>query len=117
MRTAEQMLEELENWPEWEPYIESIIHVLLPYRMGLSRSNAISAVYARRASRNIDLPDTFEQTIQSAFNSRCATSTTHDLHNPNVVALFYSEHEGKKAIWKVADVAAKAWLRKKNGRL
>jgi hypothetical protein len=62
----------------------------------------------RRRDKGLQIPDTFEESVQSAFNQHCSQSEI--FKNPKD-ELFTSTHDVQSATWSVNVDRADVWLR------
>ncbi|HYS57389.1 MAG TPA: hypothetical protein VEM34_04555 [Burkholderiales bacterium] len=104
------------QWRRDNPYVADLIEVMLPHGdMGLSRRNVIDTLERWRRDKGLLVPDTFEQTVQSAFNQHCVQSSVFRKRRVAADGLFSSRHEGASAIWAVYRERARAWVIAKDG--
>src|SRR5712692_2246831 len=99
------------QWRRDNPYVADLIEIMWPHGdIGLSRRNIIDALERSRCDKGLPVPDTFEQTVQSAFNQHCMQSAVFKKRGVPTDGLFSSRRDGTSAIWAVYRERAKAWL-------
>lgn len=115
--------EELERWADERisarkqrrenPYVRSLIQILLGHATGVHRSIVIAEMRALRQARGLAIPKRFEQAVQSALQQHSSESARFN-GNPGD-DLFYWPHgrgRGKHSgIWAVHPERAREWLR------
>ena len=89
------------------PYIVDLMRVLWPHNVrGLSRMDAVNAVYMLRHPKGLATVDTFADKVQSVFNQNNRDSAAC---KRKIIAPFYSVSRG---IWGINRHKAIAWLEK-----
>lgn len=93
--------QERQRWRD-NPYVADLIEVLLPHgASGWWRTKVIDEMETIRRRKRLPVPQTFEQTVQSAFNHHCTNSAVFKRRNVPEDGLFYSKRHGKYTIWVV----------------
>ena len=94
-----------------DTYVENLIDLLRPHSAGLSRHLVVLHLEQLRKSTGLSIPDTFEATVQSAFNQHCIQSEVFRGRNAPDDGFFCSVHDENTATWAVDVHRADAWLR------
>lgn len=114
--TLESLQQEVESrkYRRENPYVLDLIGTLWPYNAGLGRTYVIDRIRKRRQSKDLPMPKTFENTVQSAFNSHCEDSSVFRKRGVGLdQALFYSVGGKGSGKWAVHHQTAKEWVSKK----
>ena len=103
------------QWRRENSYVADLIEILWPNgKDGVSRRKAIDSMELLRRAKNLPIPDSFEQTVQSAFNQHCIQSAVFRKRNVPADGLFSSRRTGNSTRWIVHHDQATAWLIAKN---
>jgi hypothetical protein len=106
------------QWRKDNSYVADLIEILWPLAAtGLSRRKAIGAMEQLRRKKQLPIPETFEQTVQSAFNQHCIQSAVFQERNVPSDGLFTSRRLGNSTTWAVHRDRAAAWLAARNKSL
>ena len=93
------------------PYVKDLIEVLLPHQNGLSRRMVLHTLERKRKQAGLQIPEKFEQAVQSAYNQHSVDSTVFTKRGkPESDGLFYSPRGKGSGIWAVYRDKAATWL-------
>ena len=67
-----------------------------------------------RRTKSLPIPDSFDETVQSAFNQHCIQSSVFKKRNVPADGLFSSRRAGNSTNWIVHHEPAAQWLAMKN---
>jgi hypothetical protein len=99
------------QWRRDNPYVLDLIETLWSSgSQGMLRASVISSLERARRAKGLPIPDTFEQTVQSAFNQHCIGSAVFRKRNAPSDGLFSSMRVGNAAHWIIERGPAAGWL-------
>lgn len=102
-------------WRRENSYVADLIEVLWPNgKHDLSRRKTIDSMEVLRCAKRLSVPNTFEQTVQSAFNQHCIHSPVFKRRIAPADGLFSSRRTGNGTYWIVHHERATSWLKAKN---
>jgi hypothetical protein len=105
----------VKRWRRENSYVADLVETLWPHgALGLSRRMAIQSMERSRRAKRLPIPDSFEQTLQSAFNQHCVESAVFSKRNAPADGLFSSRRNGNTTSWIVRRDRATAWLIARN---
>lgn len=103
------------QWRRENPYVVDLVEVLWPHGPGgLSRRKVIESMKVKRHVKGLPVPDSFEETVQSAFNQHCIDSAVFRKRGVPTDGLFSSRRSGNSTSWLVHRDRAAAWLIARN---
>jgi hypothetical protein len=103
------------QWRRDNPYVADLIEALWQSsKEGISRRTVIRSMERARRAKSLPIPDSFEETVQSAFNQHCIQSAVFKKRNVPAGGLFSSRRAGNGTSWIVHHEPAAQWLATKN---
>jgi len=103
------------QWRRDNPYVADLIEALWQSgKDGISRRTVIRSMERARRAKGLPIPDSFEETVQSAFNQHCVESAVFKKRDVAADGLFSRKRAGNTSNWIVHREPAARWLAAKN---
>ena len=96
------------------PFVFDLIRVLAKYSNGAKRSIVIDLILSKRQQVGLEIPKSFDETVQAAMNFHCKDSDVFKERGAQETEALFSWPKGKGAgFWKLERENTREWLNRK----